>query len=89
MAIRNEPGVVERTFRGPADRVWRALTRDFQREVTVKEILPCRKFSYEPPGDPLLTWELFEQMGVTWVRLTHSGPEASHYMSELIARLDS
>lgn len=87
MAIRYEPGVQERTFRAPADKVWRALTRDFRPEVKVTEVLPGRKLSYEPPGNARLTWELFEQMGVTWVRLTHNGPEASRYMRELSAQL--
>jgi len=52
--------------------------RDFLHIWKVTEVVPGKKISYEwrfggYPGHSLLTWELFGQMGMTWVRLTHAG----------------
>ena len=43
-------------------------------------MIPKQKISYEwtfgdYPGSSLLTIELFEQLGMTWLRLTHAGIE--------------
>jgi uncharacterized protein YndB with AHSA1/START domain len=51
---------------------------DFIHIWRVTEVIPGQKISYEwsfgnYPGMSLLTIELFEQMGTTWLRLTHSG----------------
>ena len=52
----------------------------FIHEWRVTEVIPGQKISYAwtfggYPGSSLLTIELFEQLGMTWLRLTHSGIE--------------
>ncbi|TDX02007.1 SRPBCC family protein [Dinghuibacter silviterrae] len=54
--------------------------KDYIHQWRVTEVVPGRKISYEwafggYPGTSLLTIELFEQMGATWLRLTHTGIE--------------
>jgi uncharacterized protein YndB with AHSA1/START domain len=112
-SIEKTPVVIERAYRAPADKVWRALTEldqmkrwyfpqleAFRPEVgfetafsvtkhgiayshrwKVTEVIPGRKISYEwryagHPGNTLVTIELFEQLGTTWLRLTHRGIES-------------
>lgn len=55
---------------------------DFRAEVEwrVTAVIPWQKISYEwwfpgHPGSSVLTIELFEQLGMTWLRLTHAGIE--------------
>jgi uncharacterized protein YndB with AHSA1/START domain len=55
--------------------------KEFIHQWRVTEVVPKQKISYEwkfagYPGCSLLTIELFEQLGVTWLRLTHAGTDS-------------
>ena len=54
--------------------------REFIHQWRVTEVIPGQKISYAwtfggYPGSSVLTIELFEQLGMTWLRLTHAGIE--------------
>ena len=87
--FRAEVGFETRLEKQDYVHIWKVIT-----------VVPKRKISYEwrlggYPGNSLLTFELFEQMGWTWLRLTGDlYPELfrdnfvegwTHYMGELKA----